>query len=103
MPRRAGRKSIVPRAGLHRGRDLERRGFARKDIQRLVASGGLVRVARGLYAPAKAAPTADRTLAEVAALAPNAVVCLLSALRLHGLTTQIPHEVWIAVPVKAWR
>ena len=35
--------------------------------------------------------------------APNAVVCLLSALQFHGLTTQQPHEVWIAVGVKAHR
>jgi predicted transcriptional regulator of viral defense system len=96
-------RPTVPRRGLHRARDLEGRGMHRKEIQRLVAEGRLVRIARGLYASADASPTADRTVAEVAALAPNAVVCLLSALRLHGLTTQVPHEVWIAVPVKAWR
>jgi predicted transcriptional regulator of viral defense system len=39
----------------------------------------------------------------VARLAPNAVVCLLSALRFHGLGTQLPSEVWLAVHVKAWR
>lgn len=93
----------VPRHGLHRTRDLERRGIDRKSVQRLVGEGRLVRVARGLYAPADAAPTADRTVAEVALLAPRAVVCLLSALRIHGLTTQLPREVWIAVSTKAWR
>src|SRR5206468_10824331 len=93
----------LPSRGLHRAKDLERRGLDRKTLQRLVAAGRLVRVARGLYATPDDAPTGDRTLAEVAALAPKAVVCLLSALRLHGLTTQLPHEVWIAVPVKAWR
>lgn len=39
----------------------------------------------------------------MAKLAPSATVCLLSALRFHGLGTQLPSEVWIAVHVKAWR
>ena len=101
MARRSAPK--LPRNGLHRARDLERRGLNRKSVQRLVRGGRLVRVARGLYAPAGAAPSADRTVAEVALLAPNAVVCLVTALRLHGLTTQLPGDVWIAVPTKAWR
>jgi len=101
MARRSAPK--IPRHGLHRARDLERRGLDRKSIQRLLTAGRLVRVARGLYAPRDAAPTADRTVAEVAMLAPQAVVCLLSALRIHGLTTQLPREVWIAVSTKAWR
>jgi predicted transcriptional regulator of viral defense system len=69
----------------------------------MVKAGRLVRVARGLYVPPEAAPSADRTIAEVAMLAPRAVVCLLSALRIHGLTTQLPPEVWIAVSTKSWR
>jgi predicted transcriptional regulator of viral defense system len=40
---------------------------------------------------------------EVAKLAPQAVVCLLSALRFHDLTTQSPFDVWIAIDRKAWR
>jgi len=101
MPTRS--RPTPPRRGLHRTSDLERRGIDRKGIQRLVKSGRLVRVARGLYVPPDAAPSADRTVAEVAMLAPKAVVCLLSALRIHGLTTQLPREVWIAVSTKAWR
>lgn len=40
-------------------------------------------------------------LAEVASKHPRVLVCLLSALSFHGLTTQAPFEVWIAVDNKA--
>jgi predicted transcriptional regulator of viral defense system len=43
------------------------------------------------------------TVAEAAKRSPQAVVCLLSALRFHGLTTQAPFEVWLAIENKAWR
>lgn len=70
---------------------------ARVIISRLVESGKLVKVGRGLYS----IPTADyneqQSLLEIARRAPSAVVCLLSALRYHELTTQNPFEVWIAV------
>jgi len=61
------------------------------------------RVGRGLYRLAQAETSEYITLAEAAKLVPNGVVCLLSALSFHGLTTQIPHEVWMAIDVKARR
>jgi len=63
----------------------------------------LVVLGRGLYAHASFEPTENHGLAVVAARAPGAVVCLLSALSFHGLTTELPHEVWIALPPKTWR
>ncbi len=59
------------------------------------------RVGRGLYVAADAQWTEHHSLAEVAARVPHGVVCLLSALSLHGLTTQAPSEVWLAVDRKA--
>lgn len=47
--------------------------------------------------------TEHHTLAEVSLAAPRAVVCLLSALRFHGLGTQLPPDVWLAIPQKGWR
>ena len=47
--------------------------------------------------------TARHTLAEATRRCPKGVVCLLSALRFHGLTTQNPREVWMAIDRKAWR
>ena len=51
--------------------------------------------------PAGAEITEHHTLAEAAKRIPTGIVCLLSALGFHGLGTQVPHEVWIAIDVKA--
>lgn len=67
-------------------------------LTRLVQAGKLERVARGLYGLPGAAISEHRSLAEVSALVPKAVVCLLSALRVHEIGTQAPFEVWIAIP-----
>ena len=64
-------------------------------------SGSVERVARGLYRLADSEPTEHHTLAAVCARAPNAIVCLLSALNVHGLGTQLPWQVWVAIPHKA--
>lgn len=61
-----------------------------------MAKGSVVRQARGVYVTTRHAPTASNTLAQVAKRVPEGVVCLLTALRFHGLTTQSPAEVWIA-------
>jgi predicted transcriptional regulator of viral defense system len=58
-------------------------------------------VGRGLYAIPKARVTEHHTLVEAAVRVPHGVICLLSALRFHDLTTQSPHEVWMAIGVKA--
>lgn len=70
-------------------------------ISRLVAAGKIHRVARGLYAATDYRPSEYATLVTVGRRMPNAVFCLLTALRLHDLTTQAPFEVWIAVGNKA--
>lgn len=80
-----------------RARDARSHGVSGSTLSRLVERGELVRVSRGLYALADAEPTEHRTLAEVARRVPGGVVCLLSALRFHELTTQAPHEVWLAI------
>ena len=101
MPRRppirfAGRDLLL-------SRDLSARGIRGARLVKLLKDGALVQRARGLYMAADADVTEHHSLAEVARLAPSAVVCLLSALRFHGLGTQLPSEVWLAIHVKAWR
>ena len=93
----------VRRLGVARPRDLTRLGLPREYVQRLADRGALVRVARGLYADPDAPMSAQRSLAEVARAVPRGIVCLLSALKFHRLTTQAPPEVWIALGVHAWR
>ena len=66
-------------------------------LWRLYRRGLLVRVARGLYSAPDADVTEHHSLAQAAKRVPRGVVCLLSALRFHGVTTQLPREVWIAI------
>jgi predicted transcriptional regulator of viral defense system len=70
-------------------------------VRRLTRSGELTRVGRGLYALSAIEPTEHHTLAEVARRVPKGVFCLLTALRFHGLGTQNPREVWLAVDRRA--
>lgn len=84
---------------LLRARDLTQQGLPTITLTRLVQAGKLERVARGLYGLPGAAISEHRSLAEVSARVPKGVVCLLSALRVHEIGTQAPHEVWIAIPL----
>ena len=70
-------------------------------VRRLTGQGQLTRVGRGLYALPALEPTEHHTLAEVAKRVPKAAFCLLTALRFHGLGTQNPREVWLAVDRRA--
>jgi predicted transcriptional regulator of viral defense system len=84
-------------------RDLAAKGLPRDYLRRLVAVGKLSRIGRGLYSLATASPTEHHSLAIVAKQVPSGVICLLTALRFHDLTTQQPGEVWLAIASKAWR
>lgn len=94
---------IIREQGIARPRDLVARGISRATLARLLDEDLAVREARGLYVVASHAPTETHTLAQVAKRVPHAVFCLLTALRFHGLTTQSPAEVWLALPEKARR
>ncbi|MEX2150635.1 MAG: type IV toxin-antitoxin system AbiEi family antitoxin domain-containing protein [Steroidobacteraceae bacterium] len=94
---------FIKRQGLVRPKDLEAHGITRAQLSRLVDEGLVLRQARGVYVTAQHAPTAEHTLAHVGKRVPEGVFCLLTALRFHGLTTQSPAEVWIALPEKARR
>jgi predicted transcriptional regulator of viral defense system len=67
-------------------------------LYRLVEDGQIMRLARGLYRLTSTQEFSNPDLAVVAAKAPDAVVCLISALSFHGITTQIPRAVYLAVP-----
>ena len=86
---------------LVRPRDVEALGIARESLLRLYRQGLLVRQARSVYALPQTPVTEHHSLAMAAKRVPRGVICLLSALRFHGLTTQDPHEVWIAIDLKA--
>lgn len=78
-------------------RDFARLSIHPQQVSRLVEKGELVRVGRGRYVLAGNEHSENLGLALVAAAAPKAIVCLLSALQFHAIGTQSPREVWIAV------
>lgn len=92
---------FVSDRGVVRVRDVIDTGFHPEHLRRLVTKGRLQRLGRGVYAPAAFEATENHGLAQVAIRIPNSVVCLLSALLFHDLTTQLPRRVWIAIPPEA--
>ena len=94
---------VISQRQMVRLRNLAPQGIAGNDIQRLVAADKIERVGRGLYRAKDADVTENYSLLQAALLVPKGIVCLLSALRYHDLTTQAPFEVWMAIDNKAWR
>jgi predicted transcriptional regulator of viral defense system len=92
---------LVRRLGMARPRDARSHGLPGEALWLLARRGLLQQRGRGLYALADHEYTEHHSLAEVAKRVPHGTVCLLSALRAHELTTQAPHEVWIAIDRKA--
>ena len=92
---------LVKARGLIRPCDLKSLEIPRISLTRAVRRGQLERVGRGLYGLPEREISAHGSLAEVAIRVPKGIICLLSALRFHGLTTQSPFEVWLAIENKA--
>ncbi|MBU3729007.1 MAG: transcriptional regulator [Phycisphaerales bacterium] len=84
-------------AGIVRACEARSAGLHPRAIAAMVEAGQLIRVSRGLYRLRGSAP-AEPDLAIVARKVPTAVICLVSALSIHRLTTQIPRAVDLAVP-----
>lgn len=74
--------------------DVRKEGI---DPERLVNRGQLVRVDRGIYRLPDTKLSQNNTYAQSAIKYPKGVICLLSALRFHGFTTQLPWQVWMAI------
>ena len=84
--------------GIMRMAEILRGGITRNTLYSMRDSGLVEQLARGLYRLAELAPLGQSDLVTVAAKVPHAVIYLVSALSFHEMTTQIPHEVWIAIP-----
>jgi predicted transcriptional regulator of viral defense system len=92
---------IIRQMGVLRPRDLDAHGIPRQYL-RLATDQGLVqRIGRGLYVAPDSEPTEHHSIVGAAKRVPRGVICLLSALRFHDLTTQSPHEVWVAIGEKS--
>ena len=94
--------AVAREKGVARTRDFDSAGIPRAYLRRMQDEGLLVRTARGLYQLPDAEISAAHSLAEAARAVPHGIVCLLSALQFHELTTQTPHEVWMLIGRKRW-
>lgn len=92
---------LARREGVIRARELARRGIPSVYLRRLHDRGLLLHSGRGIYTLASRALTERHSLAEAGKRFPNAIVCLLSALQFHGLTTQTPSALWLAIDSKS--
>ena len=102
--KRHARVSVLKLArqkGLFRLSEATAAGVHPEHVRRLTSTGQLTRVGRGLYTIPVQRVTEHHTLAEIAKRVPKGIVCLLTALRFHGLGTQNPREVWLAVDRRA--
>ncbi len=87
--------------GIVRPSDLKKRGIPRAFLYSMVEKGLIERRGRGIYVARSHPLTAEHALAQAAKRVPKGVLCLLTALVFHRLTTQSPSEVWVALPEKA--
>jgi predicted transcriptional regulator of viral defense system len=96
-------RAILAEHGVLRLREIVDAGIAEETIARLVRRGEVIRLTRGLYQLADHKVAAAHSLVEATKQVPRGVICLLSALQYHGLTTQLPSRVWIAIDRNAWK
>lgn len=94
---------LARKRGAITAREVANAGIHTQILSRLVRAGSLERVARGRYRLSEAPITEHHGLALAAAAVPDGVVCLLSALSFHGIGTQLPHEVWMAIDRRSRR
>lgn len=84
--------------GMLRTSQAKKLGLNEATLREMFEEGLLVKEMRGLYRLAEIPPLTNPDLVQVATRIPNGVICLISALNFHNLTTQIPHKVYIALP-----
>lgn len=88
---------FISQRGQVRPKEVADAGFDRNLLYYLLARGAIERVRRGLYRVPGAITTEHEALVEVAHLVPHGVIALLSALSFHGIGTQMPWAVWVAL------
>jgi predicted transcriptional regulator of viral defense system len=92
---------VETKGGITRRRNLLQKGIHPQEVKRLVDKGILVPISRGVYMTQENEITEHHDLAIASARVPNGVICLVSALQFHGMTTQIAREVWMAIENRA--
>lgn len=94
----AAKRLFRRHGGVLRTSEALRLGIHPRTLYAMRDEGLLERLSRGLYRLADLPPLGNPDLVAVALKVPSSVICLISALAYHELTTQIPHEVYLALP-----
>jgi len=92
------KKIFTDHHGILRASTAIELGVPKHLLYEMVRSGELVREAQGIYRLSESQPLGNPDLVQISLRVPRAVVCLISALYFHELTTQIPHQVYFALP-----
>jgi len=92
------RKIFQEHNGILRASTAAALGVPRHAIYKMVETGDLIREAQGIYRLKGSEPPGNPDLVQISLRVPRAVICLISALYFHELTTQIPHQVYFALP-----
>ncbi|MDP1608126.1 MAG: type IV toxin-antitoxin system AbiEi family antitoxin domain-containing protein [Chlamydiales bacterium] len=87
--------------GLLRTAEAIRLGIHPRTIYQLRDEGLLEQLAKGVYRLTEVPDFSEPDLVLVSKKIPRGIICLISALAYHEITTQIPHFVYVAIPTKA--
>lgn len=90
-------EALIRKQSILRARDLSARGIPRSYLKRLHARRAIEKLGPGLYVDVEFEATENHSMVEAAKRVAHGVICLRSALRFHGLTTQAPFQVWLAI------
>ncbi len=91
----------IGEGGLFRTSDLEALGVSRSTVRRMVERGEAEQISHGLYRLTDGDITEHIGIVAVQKKIPDGIICLLSALQFHGIGTQLPREIWVAIDPKA--
>lgn len=92
------KKIFAGKSGILRASTAIEQGVPKHVLYEMVKTGELIREAQGIYRLSESEPLGNPDLVQISLRVPRAVVCLISALYFHDLTTQIPHQVYFALP-----
>jgi predicted transcriptional regulator of viral defense system len=94
-------KIFQDHSGILRTHQAIRLGIAPRTLYKMRDTGLILRESRGLYRLVDVDSGSNTDLIQVALRVPKGVICLISALSFHNLSTQIPHQVYVALPIDA--
>jgi predicted transcriptional regulator of viral defense system len=92
------KKIFTDHHGILRASTAIQLGVPKHVLYEMVKTGKLIREAQGIYRLSESEPLGSPDLVQISLRVPRAVICLISALYFHELTTQIPHQVHFALP-----